>query len=303
MRTVTYILCLLICSVQILLSQQYKIDSINKLIPFLGPIEQVKALNHIPQYCWLYDTDSIKFYSDRALNLAVKIGNKDEEFYALCNLFWYYLYVGNNVECKQTIEKAENLLKEIKNIRYLGFFYLSKGINCSFNNNDYDRFYEWVQKALKIGEDFKDYFVIGNSYYNIGYIYDRMNNPDKGIEYHKKALVFFYLDNNIVGQCAALEGISEFYSRKKMFDSAYVYSEMNLHIQQKFNLRVWKSYSYYVSGLIFEGLGKYKEAIQAYKEAIKYDEINNSNINFTSCLLYTSPSPRDRTRSRMPSSA
>ena len=29
------------------------------------------------------------------------------------------------------------------------------------------------------------------------------------------------------------------------------------------------------------------------------DEINNTN----SCLLYTSPSPRDRTRSRMPSSA
>ena len=26
-------------------------------------------------------------------------------------------------------------------------------------------------------------------------------------------------------------------------------------------------------------------------------------INFDSCLLYTSPSPRDRTRSRMPSSA
>ena len=26
-------------------------------------------------------------------------------------------------------------------------------------------------------------------------------------------------------------------------------------------------------------------------------------INFTTCLLYTSPSPRDRTRSRMPSSA
>ena len=27
------------------------------------------------------------------------------------------------------------------------------------------------------------------------------------------------------------------------------------------------------------------------------------NANISSCLLYTSPSPRDRTRSRMPSSA
>ena len=28
-----------------------------------------------------------------------------------------------------------------------------------------------------------------------------------------------------------------------------------------------------------------------------------NNATFTGCLLYTSPSPRDRTRSRMPSSA
>ena len=30
---------------------------------------------------------------------------------------------------------------------------------------------------------------------------------------------------------------------------------------------------------------------------------NGSTIGFNICLLYTSPSPRDRTRSRMPSSA
>ena len=30
---------------------------------------------------------------------------------------------------------------------------------------------------------------------------------------------------------------------------------------------------------------------------------NNINIKTNICLLYTSPSPRDRTRSRMPSSA
>ena len=34
-----------------------------------------------------------------------------------------------------------------------------------------------------------------------------------------------------------------------------------------------------------------------------YDPKDLSIINFKVCLLYTSPSPRDRTRSRMPSSA
>ena len=31
--------------------------------------------------------------------------------------------------------------------------------------------------------------------------------------------------------------------------------------------------------------------------------VDNQNGGFIACLLYTSPSPRDRTRSRMPSSA
>ena len=34
-----------------------------------------------------------------------------------------------------------------------------------------------------------------------------------------------------------------------------------------------------------------------------YTEWESNKIEYTSCLLYTSPSPRDRTRSRMPSSA
>ena len=38
-------------------------------------------------------------------------------------------------------------------------------------------------------------------------------------------------------------------------------------------------------------------------EQSKLESINALNKRFTVCLLYTSPSPRDRTRSRMPSSA
>ena len=39
------------------------------------------------------------------------------------------------------------------------------------------------------------------------------------------------------------------------------------------------------------------------KELEKFAKENGYNDELKDCLLYTSPSPRDRTRSRMPSSA
>ena len=42
-------------------------------------------------------------------------------------------------------------------------------------------------------------------------------------------------------------------------------------------------------------------ALEMVMSAIERIELLNPNLN--ACLLYTSPSPRDRTRSRMPSSA
>ena len=39
------------------------------------------------------------------------------------------------------------------------------------------------------------------------------------------------------------------------------------------------------------------------KAGIHFSQIKASDLILVTCLLYTSPSPRDRTRSRMPSSA
>ena len=48
------------------------------------------------------------------------------------------------------------------------------------------------------------------------------------------------------------------------------------------------------------------EAVREYEQGLgdRIEEYTDTfEIDYITCLLYTSPSPRDRTRSRMPSSA
>ena len=57
----------------------------------------------------------------------------------------------------------------------------------------------------------------------------------------------------------------------------------------------------YHSRTIPKEYGGYGATPDILKSRIIAEEFSNAQVN--TCLLYTSPSPRDRTRSRMPSSA
>ena len=50
-------------------------------------------------------------------------------------------------------------------------------------------------------------------------------------------------------------------------------------------------------------LGRYLDALEKRLNKQGYEDYMEEEMSIRRCLLYTSPSPRDRTRSRMPSSA
>ena len=64
----------------------------------------------------------------------------------------------------------------------------------------------------------------------------------------------------------------------------------------------WHSILVSRSLLVFKGLGAQLTDEQFHTIGTKFGRVWTSD-DYKNCLLYTSPSPRDRTRSRMPSSA
>ena len=58
-----------------------------------------------------------------------------------------------------------------------------------------------------------------------------------------------------------------------------------------------------LSAIVKDGLYKSERLITSKQASGITVSENGKHIDVINCLLYTSPSPRDRTRSRMPSSA
>ena len=57
-----------------------------------------------------------------------------------------------------------------------------------------------------------------------------------------------------------------------------------------------------IKGSLCQKEGQLEEAVFYYKQALN-ENPNLQQVHYNFCLLYTSPSPRDATLSRMPSSA
>ena len=74
------------------------------------------------------------------------------------------------------------------------------------------------------------------------------------------------------------------------------------HLPNSINIPLFDNDERSIIGTIYKKEGRKKAVIEGLKIFEKKLELLLDNL-FMSCLLYTSPSPRDRTRSRMPSSA
>ena len=95
------------------------------------------------------------------------------------------------------------------------------------------------------------------------------------------------------------------YKKEKNRDSLYTYHNLALDVEHDKHPYSYENISEAVNqtALYHADIGDYLGAINVLKEYRETDNFLNLSPPYKACLLYTSPSPRDRTRSRMPSSA
>jgi hypothetical protein len=77
-------------------------------------------------------------------------------------------------------------------------------------------------------------------------------------------------------------------------------NSLSYDYQKENEIKYFKRLYDYLKKINFDVIEFGEEFEYSYENVFDYDY---NNGQFRVCLLYTSPSPRDRTRSRMPSSA
>ena len=171
---------------------------------------------------------------------------------------------------------------------------------------------------MEFSNDGKTMFVIGNAgdeinQYELSASYDWSSENNSKKAFEKRINISALVGNGPHGIAFNADGTKVFLNNKdkivKEFNTAGPFDIASLTLVQNINLSEYLTKG--LRGLEFADDGKKFLVIEAdcastcYNVA-KIHEFTLStayDVSSYTCLLYTSPSPRDRTRSRMPSSA
>ena len=199
----------------------------------------------------------------------------------------------------------------------------------SYNSGEFEKAIEYYQKIIDNGKHSAElYFNIANAYYKLGEVAPSIYNYEKALllkpndpeilnnlgyaqnmrldaieQVPESALTRFY--NAIVGQFSFDQWAYFAIAMILLFVFAYLaYYLLNSALQKRISFIVSIiALAFCLTAISFAYL-QYN-AYKSNNPAIIFERevVINSEPNKSSCLLYTSPSPRDKRQSRMPSSA
>ena len=156
-----------------------------------------------------------------------------------------------------------------------------------------------LDSLLKASKTDKGRDLVHN-YNEISWEY-KNSNADSALIYGKKALKIAESIDDAQAVASAYNSIASSYEALSQLDNALAYHEKSLAIKIQINDTIGIANSKNNLGIVYDTKGNYTKALENYFDALKIYEEHSDE--FQNCLLYTSPSPRDLSTSRMPSSA
>ena len=167
--------------------------------------------------------------------------------------------------------------------------------NCYKLLGDFQKAIEYHEKRLKIAIEIGDRAEEGRAYGNLGSAHKSLGDIRKAIEYHEKNLKIAKEIGDRAEDGRAYQNIGNGYSGLGAFDigvgnfvsAVDVFNTLRSLLTSQGN---WK--------MKFRDLHE-SAYTSLWRSLLRIGKINEALV----CLLYTSPSPRDLSTSRMPSSA
>ena len=158
---------------------------------------------------------------------------------------------------------------------------------------------EALTEELEMARRTNDYDDLALSYYNLALYDEEANrNLEESFEHLSRSLEYYELARDTAGTNRAKYHIARQLLGNDMYEDAYNrILELKTYFQEKQNPKMQA----YVDLLLFD---YHIEKLEVEIARATLDEVKEMSIvQEQSCLLYTSPSPRDKRQSRMPSSA
>lgn len=113
-----------------------------------------------------------------------------------------------------------DLCKQL-NIEFNKSMFYDNIANCFFYSNDFDKSIEYHFKAISIDSSFKNNKQLGDTYCNLGAIYDELKDYIKAEECYKKSLSLCRKSGYKIGTKNALQQLSKLYFKTNKTSEAY----------------------------------------------------------------------------------
>lgn len=131
-----------------------------------------------------------------------------------------------------------------------------------------------TEHFIEVGEN----KLLPDVYGDLALLFGRVNLPEEAIEWHQKALVYFYANNDRVGIARTMNNLSSLFENTgeydRMADSLYVAIEINTQEQRRLNL----ARNYYNLAMSFKNRNMFAQAAEYYAIGLELSEETGSAV-------------------------